>query len=75
MLTGEDSISYQKVLRKIKQKARRRNRNTKKSNKTVILSKAKGRRIKLKEKGIRNFITTKIRNRRRNKKYSKRSKR
>ena len=41
ILTGEDNISYQKVLRKTRKKANRRNRNTKKSYKTTIYNKRK----------------------------------
>lgn len=74
MLTGEDNISYQKVLRKPKQKTIRRNRNTKSTNKTTIHSNSKNKRIRRKKGRTRNTNPNKRRNRKRNQRKAKRRK-
>lgn len=75
MLTGEDSISYQKVLRKFKQKTNRRNRNTKSTNKTTIHSKSKIKRTTRKKDRTRKINPNKRRNSKRNPRKAKRNKR
>ena len=60
ILTGEDNISYQKVLRKTKQKTSRRNRNTKKPNKTIIYGKTKCRKTRKRKTRIRKINSSQI---------------